>query len=120
MQWSPKHGYSVESTALYGVEADAGHYGRWMCYDTFAADGDSLDELMSNCSGFTMDQDGGEGPEVHLDDLPTDLQTRVRDDILDQWKALQDDPDYQAAMADARAVDDAERWVDAKRSGDFD
>lgn len=72
--------YSIETDCLYGVECS--DEGRWLCYDTFAAEGNTLDELLENCSGFKMDQDGGTGPDVHYDDLPVKLQAILSTAIL--------------------------------------
>ena len=78
--------YSFELKAANGIECDEDS-GRWYCYDTFVAEGDTLDELMLNCSGFIVNQDGGEGREVHLDDVREPIQTHLRDELLDAWKA---------------------------------
>ena len=76
--------YSVESYALDGVECS--DYGRWYSYISFLGEGDSFDEVIESCSGFKCDQDGGEGPEIALDDLPAAQHNAVVRDIRRQFE----------------------------------
>lgn len=39
----------------------------WLNYDTIVAEGDTLEECLENATIFTMDQDGGSGPEIEAD-----------------------------------------------------
>lgn len=39
----------------------------WLNYDTIVAEGDTLEECLENATVFTMDQDGGEGPQIEGD-----------------------------------------------------
>lgn len=76
--------FSIESDALHGCECPDNDV-QWFCYDTFYAEGSSIDELIDNCSGFTMDQDGGEGREVHIDDLNPRLRAMLVEDLIARY-----------------------------------
>jgi hypothetical protein len=39
----------------------------WLNYDTIVAEGNTLEECLEDATVFTMDQDGGEGPQIEGD-----------------------------------------------------
>lgn len=105
MRTQPK--YYIETDALYGVECSDD--GRWYNYDTFVGEGDSFDEVCESCSGFKQDQDGGEGPEVMLDDLPAALHNQVVANIREQFLARDWPLTEQRAECDRTAEDGTDR-----------
>lgn len=82
---------SITLKALYGVECP-NNESRWYCFDEFEACGTGwdADEYLGQCSGFTMDQDGGEGREVHYDDLPKSLQNALWSELNVKLKAARE------------------------------
>ena len=70
-----EHKYEFELDVISGEDAsiDADFYS----FDNVVTMGNTLEELEKNAVIFTVDQDGGEGPEWYLDSLGNPLYTAV-------------------------------------------
>lgn len=64
--------------------------GRFLCADSLAAEGDTLEELIANAEVFTCDQDGGEGPCIRLEDMGDHKYLRYGEMIHDEMKRQDD------------------------------
>ena len=77
--------YSFELDTVYGD--DASDDGRFYSYDMIVCEGSTVDECLDSGSVFLVDQDGGEGPEVMVGELPTYLYNRVVEDLIEAFRA---------------------------------
>lgn len=60
--------------------------GYWVGVQAIESVGETLEELQDNALVYTIDQDGGEGPQISFQDLPRYLIAKYRMLIENEYK----------------------------------
>jgi hypothetical protein len=76
--------FYLELETIEGI--DASDDGRFYSYSTIICEGDTVDELLDSGSTFLVDQDGGEGPERLIGELPTYLYNQVVEAVIEAYR----------------------------------
>lgn len=76
------------------IEIDCEGYGEvhgyedrcpWLNYGTLVGYGNTLEQCIESASVSTIDQDGGEGPEIMLDDLAQAMHDELVEQIAAEY-----------------------------------
>ena len=78
------------------IEIDLNHYSMshenqpyWLGIDSVVTEGETLQDLIKGATIFTVDQDGGEGPELNIESLTNQQSVIVAGEIVRAFNRLE-------------------------------